>query len=118
MKISPSKRYVGIVDTHRSEGVTSIHVHGLRHGPVEWLVSTARIPPTLRALGSRVLLTSPSIEVEDDDSAEAIRAALDEEYIDALPEPVSLDDARSGRQNIVEAAAAALRAADAAKDDD
>jgi hypothetical protein len=65
-----------------------------------------------------VLLTSPSIEVEDDDSAEAIRVALDEEYIDTVPEPVSPGDARSGRWNIIEATAAALRAADAAKDDD
>lgn len=68
---------------HLDSGYTRVR---LRSGGFEWEIPTEKIPPDLRRIGSRVLITMPRFSVDVTDSAEDIRRAIDRLEVHPLPD--------------------------------
>lgn len=74
---------------HLSGGFTKVLLEqtagaGLADGGIEWDIPTDRIPPHLRAVGSRFVIVSRSLRPEPHDSVDELRAAADDLAIEEL----------------------------------
>ncbi len=68
------------VDFHLDHGYTQVILErlvrmGLADGNINWDIPTNSIPSDLRTIGSRFLISVPSINLDEHDSIEDIRAA-------------------------------------------
>lgn len=84
VKVLEPLNHPAIVEMHLPGGFTRVRLFALGHGEGWWEVPTARIPPRLRALGSRVLVTTPRFAVEPEDLPSDIRCLVHDVLVEDL----------------------------------
>lgn len=92
MKTGTNFREPARVVMHLSSGFTKVALErtmgsGMADGGIYWDIPTVRIPPHLRAIGSRFVVITQSVRPEPQDSADALRAAMHDVAIEDFSEP-------------------------------
>jgi hypothetical protein len=84
VKVLEPFNHPAVVEMHLPGGFTRVRLFALGNGEGWWEVPTERIPPHLRALGSRILVTTPRFSVEPEDLPSDIRYLVHDVLVEDL----------------------------------